>query len=64
MQGWTATTRHGVTRKKEIQKRLRHTRNLFRKNLELDMSVDSRLKATKIIGPRKAFYRHRTPESS
>ena len=28
------------------------------------MSVDSRLKATKIIGPRKAFYRQRIPESS
>ena len=28
------------------------------------MSVDSRLKATKIIGQRKAFYRQRIPESS
>ena len=28
------------------------------------MSVNSRLKATKIIGQRKAFYRHRIPESS
>ena len=28
------------------------------------MSVDSRLKNTKIIGQRKAFYRHRIPESS
>ena len=27
------------------------------------MSVNSRLKATKIIGQRKAFYRHRIPES-
>ena len=26
------------------------------------MSVDSRLKATKIIGQRKAFYRQRIPE--
>ena len=26
------------------------------------MSVDSRLKATKIIGQRKAFYRQRNPE--
>ena len=26
------------------------------------MSVNSRLKATKIIGQRKAFYRQRTPE--
>ena len=30
MQGWTATTRHGVTRK-EAEKRLQDTENLFRK---------------------------------
>ena len=34
MQGLTATTRHGATRKK-IQKRLQDTENLFRKNLQL-----------------------------
>ena len=34
MQGQTATTRHGVTRK-EAQKRLQDTENLFRKNLQL-----------------------------
>ena len=34
MQCWTATTRHGVTRKK-AQKRLQDTENLFRKNLQL-----------------------------
>ena len=34
MQGWTATTRHGVTRK-EAQKRLQGTENLFKKNLRL-----------------------------
>ena len=28
------------------------------------MSVNSKLTATKIIGPRKAFYRQRIPESS
>ena len=33
MQGWTATKRHGVTRK-EVQKRLQDTENLFRKNLQ------------------------------
>ena len=33
MQGWTATTRHGVTWKR-ITKRLKHTGNLFRKNLQ------------------------------
>ena len=34
MQGSTATARHGVTRK-EAQKRLQGTENLFRKNLQL-----------------------------
>ena len=34
MQGWTATTRHGVTRKGST-KRLKDTGNLFRKNLQL-----------------------------
>ena len=33
-QGWTATTRHGITRKK-IRKRLNRTGNLFRKNVHL-----------------------------
>ena len=31
MQGWTATTKHGVT----STKRLKHARNRFRKNLQL-----------------------------
>ena len=47
---------------KEAQKRLQHSGNLFRNNLQLKMSVNSRLKATKIIGQRKAFYRQRIPE--
>ena len=34
MQGEIATTRHGVTRK-EAQKRLQDTENLFRKDLQL-----------------------------
>ena len=34
MQGYTATTRHGVTRK-EAQTGLQDTENLFRKNIEL-----------------------------
>ena len=34
MQGWTAATRHRVTRKRNT-KRLKHTGNLFRKNLNL-----------------------------
>ena len=63
MQGWTATTSHGVLRKRTT-KRLKHTRNLFRKNLQLKMSVNSRCKATKIIGQGKAVYRQRIPESS
>ena len=34
MQDWTATTRHGATRKRSI-KRLKRTGSLFRKNLQL-----------------------------
>ena len=34
LQGWTATKRHGVTRKKST-KRLKHTWDLFRKNSEI-----------------------------
>ena len=34
MQGWKATIRHGVIRKRNT-KRLQHTGNLFRKNLQL-----------------------------
>ena len=34
IKGRTATTRHGVTRKRST-KRLKHTGNLFRKNLQL-----------------------------
>ena len=34
MQGWTAITRHRVTRKKST-KRLEQTKNLFKKNLQL-----------------------------
>ena len=34
MQDWTATMRHGVTRKRST-KRLKQTGNLFRKNLKL-----------------------------
>ena len=49
---------------KEAKKRLHHTGNLFRKNLQLKMSVNSRLKATKIIAQRRVFYRQRIPESS
>ena len=60
MQGRTATMRHGVT-KKEAQKKLKDTENLFRNNLQLK---DVGLKATKIICQRKAFYRQRIPEFS
>ena len=50
LQGWTATTRHEVTRKRSTE-RYKHTRNLFRKNLL-------------ILDLKKAFYRQRTSESS
>ena len=49
--------------KKKKRKRL-HAGNLFRKNLQLKMSVNSRPKPTNIIGQRKAFYMLRIPESS
>ena len=49
--------------RKGSTKRLKHAGNLFRKNLQLK-DINSRLKATKIIGQRKAFYRQRIPESS
>ena len=35
MQGWTATTRHGVITRKEAQKGLQDTANLFKENLQL-----------------------------
>ena len=63
MQGLTATTMHGLTRKK-AQKRLQATENLFRKNLQLKDPVNSGLKATTIIGQMKAFYRQWIPEFS
>ena len=63
MQGWTATTRHGVTRKKST-KRFEHTQNLFRKSLQLKDVGKARLKATKIISQRKGFYTQRIPEPS
>ena len=62
MQGWTATTRHGVTRKK-AQKRLQVTENLL-KTYSQKVSVNSGLKTTKIISQMKAFYRQRIPEFS
>ena len=66
MQDWTATTRHEVTRKKsQKDKRLKHTGNLFRKNLQLkDVCENIRIKAIYIIGQRKAFYRQKILGSS
>ena len=51
MQGWTANTTYGVARKRST-KRLKHT----------CLAVNSKLKAIRIIGQVKAFYRQRTPE--
>ena len=45
---------HGATRK-ETPKRLQDIENLIRKKLQLKDSVNSGLKATKIIGQRKAL---------
>ena len=61
MQGWTATTRHGVTRKKST-KRLKEI--CLERTYRKKVSVNSRLKATKIISQKKAFYRQRILESS
>ena len=55
--------RHGLTQK-EVQKRLLDTENLFGKNLQLEDVFHSGLKATRIIGQRKAFYWQRIPEFS
>ena len=63
MQGWTASTRHRVITKIS-KKRLKYTGNLFGKNLLLKDVFYSRLKATQIIGQRKAFYTQRIPDSS
>ena len=49
---------------KEVQKKSKHTGNLFKKNLRMKVSVNSRLKTIRIIVPKKAFYRQRTPGSS
>ena len=57
------TTRHGVTRK-EIQKILQDKKICLERTYCQKMSVISGLKATKIIGQRKAFYRQRIPEFS
>ena len=51
--------RHGAIRKRST-KRLKDTGNLFRKNLQLN----SRLRANKIIGQKKVFYRQRIPQYS
>ena len=63
MQGSAATTGPGITRKRST-KWLKYTVNLFRNNLRLKDVANYRLKATKIIGETKAFYRQRISESS
>ena len=59
MQGQTATTRYGVKRKRRVKK-LNHTGNLFRKNLQLKI-FGSRPKA---IGQIRDLYWQRNPKSS
>ena len=63
MQGSTTTTRHGLTRKK-AQKRLQDTEICLERTYSLKMSVNSGLKATKIIGQMEAFYQQRIPKFS
>ena len=45
-------------------KRLEHTEICLERTYSYKMSVNSRLKATEIIGQMKAFFRQRIPESS
>ena len=53
MQGWTATTRHGITRNRNT-KRSKHTGNLLRERCLLSLD----------IGQRKVFYMQKIPEPS
>ena len=62
MQAWTATTRYGVTRKRRI-KRLKHTGNLFRKNLQLQLRYLLILDLKPFRSQRRASYRQKIPES-
>ena len=49
---------------KEAQKHYSIQKICLKKTYSQKISVNSRLKATKIIGQRKAYYRTRIPESS
>ena len=49
---------------KEAQKHYSIQKICLKKTYSQKISVNSRLKATKIIGQRKAFYRQRIPEFS
>ena len=49
---------------KEAQKRTANRKSVQKGPTVKKMSTNSRLKATKIIDQRKAFYRQRIPESS
>ena len=51
-------------KKKNCKKIKTYTGNVFRKNLYLKVSVNSRLNVFQMIGQRKAFYRQRISESS
>ena len=49
---------------KEAQKHYSIQKICLKRTYSQKISVNSRLKATKIIGQRKAYYRTRIPESS
>ena len=55
--------RHRITRKRSTKK-IKAYRKSYLKEPTFKMSVNSRLKANKVIGQRKAFYRQRIPESN
>ena len=54
LQDWTATMRHGVTKKKEAQKDYSIKQICLDRTYSWKMCVNSTLKVTKIIGQRKA----------
>ena len=55
--------RYEVTREEAQKKDYRIQKICLERTYSQKMSVNSRLKTTKIIGQRKAFYRQRIPES-
>ena len=64
LQGWTATTRHGVTRKKNHKKITAYKKSVYKEPAVKRCLLILDLKPLKIIGQRKTFYRQRIPGCS